>query len=203
MMQILILIVKGEYNVEAHYCLSCGHTLVIRNIGGENRKACSKCDFIFWGNYSVGVGALIIKDEKMLLVRRTQNPGKGLWTNPGGFVEQHEPIEKSIVREVFEETGITSKVNGIVALRDLPGGIHNVYVVFSMDYVEGYPQSDNVEVDDAGFFSSKEIESMHVANLTRKLAAIAFENPSHGLISDTKKIADYEFHQVQQIQRFK
>ncbi|WP_461176453.1 NUDIX domain-containing protein [Virgibacillus ainsalahensis] len=54
----------------------------------------------------------------MKLVRRRQEPGKGKWTNPGGYIEQHEPIENSIIREVHEETGITSKVNGIIAVRD-------------------------------------------------------------------------------------
>ncbi len=94
----------------AHYCLTCGHQLEIRNIGGEERKACPECSYVFWGNYSIGVGALILKDEKMLLVRRSQEPGKGLWTNPGGYIEQHEPIEECIIREVYEETGIYSKV---------------------------------------------------------------------------------------------
>jgi ADP-ribose pyrophosphatase YjhB (NUDIX family) len=199
MRAVLILIAKGGYNMEAHYCLSCGHSLEIRNVGGENRKACSNCEFVFWGNYSIGVGALIIKDEKILLVRRCQNPGKGLWTNPGGFIEQHEPIENSIIREVFEETGITSKVNGIIALGDLPRDIHNVYIAFSMDFVEGNPQPDNVEVDGAGFFSQNEMESMNVAGLTRQLANAAFENPSHGLISDTKPVSGHELYRVQKI----
>ena len=114
----------------AHYCLTCGHQLEIRNIGGEERKACPECSYVFWGNYSIGVGALILKDEKMLLVRRSQEPGKGLWTNPGGYIEQHEPIEECIIREVYEETGITSKVNGIVAL-----GISLVISIMFTSYI--------------------------------------------------------------------
>jgi ADP-ribose pyrophosphatase YjhB (NUDIX family) len=188
--------------VEAHYCLSCGQHLEIRNIGGENRKACPSCSFIFWGNYSIGVGALIMKGEKILLVRRSQDPGKGLWTNPGGYIEQYEPIEKSITREVFEETGIISRVNGIIALGDLPRTIHNVYLVFLMDYVEGHPQADKVEVDDAGFFSLNDMESMNVADLTRRLVRIAFEQPSYGLISDPKPIISlpgYRLYHVQHL----
>ncbi|NEU30629.1 NUDIX hydrolase [bacterium LRH843] len=188
--------VFNGFTAEAHYCLSCGHALEIRNIGGEERKACPNCSFVFWGNYSIGVGALVIKDEKILLVRRAQNPGKGLWTNPGGFIEQHEPIEKSIIREVYEETGITSKVNGIIALGDLPRDVHNVYIAFAMDYVDGYPQPDHVEVDGAGFFSLKEMESMNVADFTRKLATFAFEKPSHGLISNSKPEKGHELYQV-------
>ncbi|MEK3886750.1 NUDIX domain-containing protein [Bacillus sp. FSL K6-3431] len=175
--------------MEANYCLSCGHPMEIRNIGGENRKACTNCPFVFWGDYSIGVGALVIKDEKLLLVRRAQNPGKGLWTNPGGFIEQHEPIENCIIREVLEETGIISKVNGIIALRDQPRDTHNVYIVFSMEYVEGYPHPDNEEVDGAGFFSHDEMKSMDVAELTRDLADIAFSKPTHGLVTLPKHIS--------------
>lgn len=174
--------------MEVRYCLSCGHQLEIRNIGGEDRKACPNCSYVFWGNYSIGVGALIIKDEKILLVRRSQNPGKGLWTNPGGYIEQHESIEKTIIREVVEETGITAKVNGIIAVGDMPRDVHNVYLVFLMDYVEGDPKPDNVEVDGAGFFSLEEMDSMNVAELTRELASIAFEQPSHGLKANPVKM---------------
>ncbi|BCJ85616.1 NUDIX domain-containing protein [Effusibacillus dendaii] len=186
--------------MEAHYCLSCGQRLEIRSIGGENRKACPSCSFVFWGNYSIGVGALIMKDEKILLVRRCQDPGKGLWTNPGGYIEQYEPIEKSIVREVLEETGISSRVNGIIALGDLPRDVHNVYIVFLMEYLEGQPQPDKDEVDEAGFFSLNDMESMNVADLTRRLAHIAFQKPSHGLMADSKpmiSLPGYGLYRVQ------
>ncbi len=72
-------------------------------------------------------------------------------------------------------------MNGIIAVGDMPRDVHNVYLVFLMDYVEGDPQPDNVEVDGAGFYSLEEINSMNVAELTRELARIAFEQPSHGL----------------------
>jgi hypothetical protein len=63
--------------MEMNYCSNCGEVLEIRVINDEEYKACSSCSFIHWGNYSVSVGALVIKDEKMLLVRRKDNPGKG------------------------------------------------------------------------------------------------------------------------------
>ena len=64
----------------------------------------------------------VVKDNKILLVRRAQNPGKGYWTNPGGYIEQLEPIEATIVREVEEEAGIQAAVKRVVALRDLDIG---------------------------------------------------------------------------------
>lgn len=69
-----------------------------RDVDGTPRRACTQCSFVHWGNYSIGVGALVVKEDKVLLVRRAQDPGKGYWTNPGGYIEQLEPIEETIVR---------------------------------------------------------------------------------------------------------
>ena len=90
--------------MELNYCSNCGVKLEVRVINDEERKACPNCSFVHWGNYSVSVGALVIKEGKMLLVRRKHNPGKGKWTNPGGYIEQTELIEQSVMREVLEET---------------------------------------------------------------------------------------------------
>jgi hypothetical protein len=68
-------------------------------------------------------------------------------------------------------------------LGDYPGRVHNIYIGFLMEYVEGQPQPDEVEVDDADFFSLKEMELMDVADMTRGLAKIAFEYQSVGLTS--------------------
>ncbi|UOF90279.1 NUDIX domain-containing protein [Fodinisporobacter ferrooxydans] len=129
-----------------------------------------------------------MKDNKVLLVRRAIDPGKGLWTNPGGYIEQHEPIEQTVVREVLEESGVSAMVKEVVAIRDLPRDIHNLYVAFSMEYIEGEPCPDGMEVDAAGFFSLQEIEHMNVAGFTRWLVDVAFHGKNQGLIVDQNPI---------------
>jgi len=167
--------------MEAKYCMSCGQPLEVRDIDGTPRSACTQCSFVHWGNYSVGVGALVTKDGKLLLVRRAQEPGKGYWTNPGGYIEQLEPIDETIRREVFEECGIRATVKSVVAVRDQPRSVHNVYIAFAMEYEGGDPTPDGVEVDDAGFYSVEEMEGMNVAPFTRWLADIAMNGRSEGL----------------------
>lgn len=54
----------------------------------------------------LGVGALIFKDAKLLLVERGHEPLKGYWSLPGGIVEAGEKLEEGIRREVLEETGL-------------------------------------------------------------------------------------------------
>nr|WP_115991862.1 NUDIX hydrolase [Cohnella lupini] len=170
--------------MEVKFCSSCGKEMETRDVDGTLRRACTECSFVHWGNYSVGVGALVTKDDKILLVRRAQEPGKGFWTNPGGYIEQLEPIEDTVRREVLEECGVEARVLGVVALRDQPRIIHNLYVAFSMEYVSGEPIPDGVEVDAAGFYSLSEMESMNVASFTQWLVDVALRRESEGLAVD-------------------
>ncbi|WP_127585449.1 NUDIX hydrolase [Paenibacillus koleovorans] len=170
--------------MEPKFCSACGQALVLKDVDGTERLGCPECSFVHWGNYSVGVGALLEKDGKYLLVRRAQNPGKGFWTNPGGYIEQLELIHETIVREVKEEAGIDAVVRGVVAVRDQPRSIHNLYVAFAMDYVDGEPTPDGVEVDGAAFFSLEEMQELNVAPFTRWLVDVASRSAGGGLALD-------------------
>jgi ADP-ribose pyrophosphatase YjhB (NUDIX family) len=174
--------------MEINFCMNCGHALETRRMDEVERRACPVCPFVHWGNYSIGVGALILREGKVLLVRRAQDPGKGYWTNPGGYIEQLESIEHSIEREVLEETGIIAKVKGIVALRDQPRGIHNVYIAFKMDYVSGEPQEDGHEVDSVDFYSYEEAQTMNVAPFTRWLLHVGFHAKCEGLLKEEQPV---------------
>lgn len=179
--------------MEAKFCLSCGTELVVKEVDGVERKGCPECSFVHWGNYSVGVGALLEKDGKFLLVRRAQNPGKGYWTNPGGYIEQLELFHNTIEREVLEEAGIVAAVRSIVAVRDQPRSIHNVYVAFAMEYISGEPTPDGVEVDRAAFFTPEEMEGLNVAGFTRWLIDVARKaGDTGGLSLDEKPVVPLE-----------
>lgn len=55
----------------------------------------------------VGIGAVIIKEGKIALIKRGNEPARGKWTIPGGLVELGESIEDAVIRETLEETGLT------------------------------------------------------------------------------------------------
>jgi 8-oxo-dGTP diphosphatase len=54
----------------------------------------------------VGVGGVVVRDGRALLVRRGKAPLYGRWTVPGGTVELGETLEEAVVREMHEETGL-------------------------------------------------------------------------------------------------
>ncbi len=66
----------------------------------------------------VGVGAVVIEGNRVLLVRRGREPLKGEWSLPGGAVELGETLEEAIGREVAEETGVEVRVLQLVEVLD-------------------------------------------------------------------------------------
>ncbi|MBN1358758.1 NUDIX hydrolase [Candidatus Bathyarchaeota archaeon] len=54
----------------------------------------------------VGVGAIILEGDSILLEKRKNSPSKGKWSIPGGLVDLGETVEEAVIREVKEETGL-------------------------------------------------------------------------------------------------
>jgi len=66
----------------------------------------------------VGVGAVVVHEGRVLLIRRGQEPLRGRWLVPGGTVEWGETLADALVREVQEETGLTVRPREVVAVLD-------------------------------------------------------------------------------------
>jgi mutator protein MutT len=66
----------------------------------------------------VGVGAIVLDGDRVLLVKRAHEPLKGEWSVPGGAVEVGETLEDAVRREVREETGLDIEVGPIVDVLD-------------------------------------------------------------------------------------
>jgi 8-oxo-dGTP diphosphatase len=72
----------------------------------------------FPDNPVVGVGAVIVADGKVLIVKRAHDPRKGEWSLPGGRVELGETLVDALRREIKEETGLEIEVGPLIELFD-------------------------------------------------------------------------------------
>jgi mutator protein MutT len=79
----------------------------------------------------VCVGAIVVEDDRLLMVRRGQLPAAGEWSVPGGRVELGETLAEAVVREVAEETGLEVVCGELVGWVERMGpGFHFVILDF-------------------------------------------------------------------------
>ena len=105
------------------FCPLCGGALRREPVPPDHREqsVCSKCRFIFYLNPKL-VAATIPEDAgRVLLTRRSIDPGRGLWTFPGGFVDFGETATDAAIRETFEETGLKVELTGLLNVFTYPG----------------------------------------------------------------------------------
>jgi ADP-ribose pyrophosphatase YjhB (NUDIX family) len=102
-----------------NFCSRCGSPLVFGTVEGEDRDrlACAACGHIAYVNPRLVVTTLPITEAaEIVLIRRGIEPGKGLWAQPGGFLEVDETVNQGAIRETWEETGLLVEPGEIVGL---------------------------------------------------------------------------------------
>lgn len=106
-----------------NHCSRCGAALRLGMVPGEDRErlACDACGFVAYVNPRLVVTCLPVTDAgEVMLLRRGIEPGRGLWAQPGGFMEIDETVEGGAVRETLEETGLLVEPGHIVGLYTRP-----------------------------------------------------------------------------------
>ena len=77
----------------------------------------------------VCVGAIVVLDEQLLLIRRGRGPGAGSWSIPGGRVEPGETLAEAVVRELAEETGLEGICGELVGWVERIGDDHHFVIL--------------------------------------------------------------------------
>jgi 8-oxo-dGTP diphosphatase len=123
----------------------------------------------------VAVGAVVLKDGRVLLVKRRDPPNAGQWAIPGGTVRLGESLREAAERELYEETGIRARAGAPVYIfdvvdRDLTGRTRYHYVIADLlvEYVSGNPAPRDDAVG-ARWLSPQELDSIPINATTRDL----------------------------------
>jgi len=105
---------------------------------------------------------VVVKGNKILLIKRKNEPFKGKWALPGGFVEYGEKVEDSVIREVFEETGLKTKINNFFNVysdpdRDPRG--HTITLVYLLKEIGGKLKGRD-DASEAKFFDLNNLPNL-------------------------------------------
>jgi 8-oxo-dGTP diphosphatase len=129
----------------------------------------------------LAVSAAIIRDGKVLVVRRARNPALGIYTLPGGGVETGETLMAAVTREVREETSLTVEPIALAGhreaiVRDAQGRVerHFVILCFAARWLSGEPVL-NEELDDARWLDPAELSNLRTTEGLAEIVAAAIE----------------------------
>lgn len=106
--------IEGQSVIEVNFCIRCGAPLESQMLFGKLRPVCTRCGWIYFADPKVAAGVLVENELGVLLVRRTNEPGRGLWSFPAGFVDSGEDPVEAAIRECEEETGLLVQVNRLL-----------------------------------------------------------------------------------------
>lgn len=129
----------------------------------------------------MGVGAVIVHEGKVLIVKRKYDPLAGQWSLPGGGVELGETLEASIAREMREETGLDVEVGPVIEVfdritRDERGDVRYHFVL--VDYLcwpVGGELCASSDVADARFVDPTDLPAFGLTDKATQVIARALE----------------------------
>ncbi|MFX1528294.1 MAG: NUDIX hydrolase [Promethearchaeota archaeon] len=104
----------------------------------------------------IGVGIMLVRDNRLLLVKRKYNPDAGFWSIPGGHLDLGERVEDAAEREALEETGFIVKVTNVAGIIDKimydkedKIEYHYVLINYFVEQIEGDSNQPPKAQDDA------------------------------------------------------
>ena len=128
----------------------------------------------------IGVGAIIIKDRRVVLIKRGKPPLLGEWSIPGGMLELGETLRQGAEREAFEETGFTVHATELLGVfeRIVPDAnqrtsYHYVLIDFFCEIISGELCAGH-DASDARWFTPQEVAALPLAEDTAAVIQLGF-----------------------------
>lgn len=133
------------------WCPHCQVKMGRQTEGGLERPVCPGCGYVQYLNPAPGAGVVVLRGDKVCLVKRKFQPKQGQWCLPTGFMEWDEDVQETAAREALEETGLVVRLDGIYAVESgiLPPDIPVLVIFYSATETGGKLEAgdDAAEVD--------------------------------------------------------
>lgn len=129
------------------FCPRCGSPVEYQEKFGGVRPVCGKCHYVHFEDPKVAAAVLIEEGSRVLLVQRANEPFRGLWTLPAGFVNSGEDPAKAAARECLEETGLVVRITRVLDV--IAGREHERGADFVIVYVAEVISGEMAPADDA------------------------------------------------------
>jgi ADP-ribose pyrophosphatase YjhB (NUDIX family) len=113
----------------------------------------------------VAVGAFVFDAQgRVLLVERAKDPGKGLWTVPGGRLEPRETLAQAVAREIREETGLIAEVGPLVCVAERMADDYHFVILDYLARVVGGTLAAATDAAAARFVADSELDAMKLTD---------------------------------------
>lgn len=134
-----------------HFCVSCSLKLDYRvwsEGDGTMQLCCSNpdCNHVHFLDPKVAAGVIPTIGGKAIILQRAYNPGKGLWTFPGGFVNRGEIVSEAAVREAKEEAGVDVSAGKLLGVYSFQGN-PTILIVYTGEVIGGEPRALDESTD--------------------------------------------------------
>ena len=139
-----------DWDKTHQFCGQCGRPM--RILPTERAKECPRCGLLDFPHVSPAIIVLVERGREILLGRSPQFP-PGLYSVLAGFAEPGETLEQAVVREVWEEAGITVKDIRYFGSQPWPFP-HSLMIGFTATYASGVISLDGSELEDAGWYTT-------------------------------------------------
>jgi ADP-ribose pyrophosphatase YjhB (NUDIX family) len=122
------------------FCPRCGSQFLREEKFGKIRPVCPECGWIQFVDPKVAAAVLVEQDGRVLLVRRANEPFRGKWTLPAGFVNGGEDPAEAAERECLEETGLrvrARRVLDVISGREHERGADFI-ILYEAEIISGF-----------------------------------------------------------------